>query len=67
MAPAAIAGSGTLVFGTLSATHFKRMQMSILGNEVPHPDAPQAAQNDHFLRLIVLNDVSISNVLFGLK
>ncbi len=57
---------GELCAGTLAATHFKRMQMSILGNQTPQPRLPQNAHRELHCRQIALNDISICNALFGL-
>ena len=58
--------SGTLGYGTLSAAHFKRMQMTILGNETPRLDAPLAGPFDFTARFATLNDISVVNILCGL-
>lgn len=56
----------SLGYGTLSATHFKRMQMQIIGNDEPRPDAPPPGEHDCTSRFVALIDRSISNLLIGL-
>lgn len=56
-----------LGYGTLSASHFKRMQMQKLGNQVPRTDAPPPSDGECTARFLALNDKSISNLLLGLR
>ena len=57
--------SGTLGFGTLSSTHFKRMDMQIIGNQPPRLDAAPPGPDDRTARFVALNDVSICNLPLG--
>jgi len=58
--------SSVLGFGTLSVTHFKRMQMTVLGNETPRSDALPGWPHDRTSRVAALNDISVSNMLMRL-
>lgn len=55
---------GSLSYGTLSVTHYKRMQMQVIGNQAPRPDAPPPGPDDRTARFAALNDISIINCLF---
>jgi hypothetical protein len=55
-----------LGYGTLPATHFKRMQMRIIGNGAPRVDASPPGEHDCTARFVAINDISISNLLLGL-
>ena len=57
--------SGTLCFGTLPRMHFKRMEMQIIGNQPPRPDAAPPGPDDRTARFVALNDVSICNLPLG--
>lgn len=54
-----------LVFGTMSPSHFKRMEMEIIGNRPPRADAAPPRPGERTARFVALNDISISNLLIG--
>ena len=54
-----------LGFGTLSPSHFKRMEMEIVANQPPRSDASPPRPDDRTARFVTLNDISISNLLLG--
>ncbi|MDX8347823.1 hypothetical protein SLH49_07485 [Cognatiyoonia sp. IB215446] len=54
-----------LVFGTLSPSHFKRMEMEIIGNSPPRLDATPPGSGERTARFVTLNDISIGNLLLG--
>jgi len=56
--------TGILQFGTLSKTHFKKMELEIIGVGPIRKDAPAARPGAHTARSAVLNDVSISNAFY---
>ncbi len=54
-----------LAFGTLSPSHFKRMEMEIIGNQPPRADASPPRPGERTARFAALNDISIANLLIG--
>ncbi|WP_411642776.1 hypothetical protein [Loktanella agnita] len=56
---------GNLAFGTLSPSHFKRMEMEIIGNRPRRSDAAPPLPGERTARFVTLNDISIGNLLLG--
>ena len=54
-----------LVFGTLSPSHFKRMEMEIIANRPARADAAPPRSGERTARFVTLNDISIVNLLLG--
>jgi hypothetical protein len=54
-----------LAFATLSPSHFKRMEMEIVGNQPPRADASPPRAGERTARFVALNDISICNLLFA--